>query len=242
MKYIFLFVVLCGALFAQTNSKLNLAYLILGKDSGTVKSSESLKTAKKSVGTAILLSALLPGMGELYAGTFNSSGKYLTMAEGSFLVGYIGMNSYASWQRSNYKEFAKSRGGVNSASTFSDDYYADIGSYSDIKQFNDYKTLNGEFSKLYDSQRDYWSWGTESNRKEYRNMWVSAQHANNNLRFVVGAMLLNRLFSVINAVRSVVAYNKSLETVSENNFINKYEISAYQDSFNSLNLSVRYNF
>ena len=73
-------------------------------------------------------------------------------------------------------------------------------------------------------------------------MWVSAQHANNNLRFVVGAMLLNRLFSVINAVRSVVAYNKSLETVSENNFINKYEISAYQDSFNSLNLSVRYNF
>jgi len=39
-------------------------------------------------------------------------------------------------------------------------------------------------------------------------MWVSSEQAHNDLRFVVGAMILNRIASMINAVRLVSAYNK----------------------------------
>ena len=42
-------------------------------------------------------------------------------------------------------------------------------------------------------------------------MWTSRENAFNNMRFIVGALVLNRLISAINAARLVVAYNKNLE-------------------------------
>ncbi len=38
-------------------------------------------------------------------------------------------------------------------------------------------------------------------------MWVSSESAYNNLRFVAGALILNRIISIINVVRLVNAYN-----------------------------------
>jgi hypothetical protein len=42
-------------------------------------------------------------------------------------------------------------------------------------------------------------------------MWLSSENAYNDLRFVVGAMILNRIISAINAVRLVSKYNKSVD-------------------------------
>jgi hypothetical protein len=42
-------------------------------------------------------------------------------------------------------------------------------------------------------------------------MWTSSEQTYNDLRFVVGAMILNRVVSAINAVRLVSAYNNRLE-------------------------------
>lgn len=41
-------------------------------------------------------------------------------------------------------------------------------------------------------------------------MWSSSEGAYNKVRFVVGALILNRIVSAINAVRLVSAYNKNL--------------------------------
>jgi len=64
---------------------------------------------------------------------------------------------------------------------------------------------------MYNEQQYYWKW-TEEERRSYRSMWVSSEQTFNNVRFVVGALLLNRLVSAINAVRLVAAYNKRAET------------------------------
>ncbi len=196
---------------------------------------------KKNTGIALLLSALLPGMGEYYAGTFSTSGKYFTMAEAGLLVGYVGMTSYARWQKENYKSFAVTKGGAK-GTNFDDDYYANISNYSDITQYNNDKAANQQYSQLYDVNDKFWSWGTETARKEYRTMWVATQHSNNNLRFVVGGMLLNRLFSIINAVRSVASYNKSLDQGSGSGVSLKYDITFYQENFNSLTANCRVSF
>ena len=58
------------------------------------------KDQKKNTGLAILYSALLPGMGELYAGDY-SSGKYFTIADGVLWGGLIGVNAYAKNQEDN---------------------------------------------------------------------------------------------------------------------------------------------
>jgi hypothetical protein len=163
---------------------------------------------KKSPGLAIIYSLLIPGMGELYAGSY-SSGKYFTIAEGVLWATYAGFNAYGNWQKDNYKSFAASSGGVINVNK-NDDYYANVGLYLSITDYNNAQALNGNFSAMYDQKTFYWNW-TDVNRKTYRGMWLSSQNAFNDLRFIVGAMILNRVISAINAVRLVAKYNKNLE-------------------------------
>jgi hypothetical protein len=162
--------------------------------------------SKKSVILAITYSLLLPGMGELYAGNYNT-GKYFTIAEGIFWGSYIGINQYSNWEKQRYHSFAASNGGVNVAGK-SDDYFANIGIYTDINEYNDLKSQGGEFDKMYDPKLDYWKW-TGNDRKTYRAMWTAGEQSHNNLRFVVGALLLNRVASAIVAARLTAAYNKN---------------------------------
>ena len=161
--------------------------------------------SKKSVMLAITYSLLLPGMGELYAGNY-SSGKYFTIAEGVFWGTYIGMNTYSNWKKDRYHSFAASNGGVNVAGK-DDGYFTNIGIYTDINEYNDDMARNGDFNKMYNTKLDYWKW-TGSDRTTYRTMWTAGEQAHNNLRFVVGALVLNRVVSAINAARIAAAYNK----------------------------------
>jgi len=164
--------------------------------------------SKKSPGLAILLSMLLPGMGELYADNY-SSGKYFTVAEGMLWGAYIGMNTYGNWLKDQYKSFAVSSAGVNSQGKNAD-YYATIANYLNIDEYNNDQALNQNFSAMYNSSQYHWNWQSQNDRKAYRNLWVSGEQAHNDLRFVVGALILNRIASAINAARLVAAYNKRL--------------------------------
>jgi hypothetical protein len=163
---------------------------------------------KKSPALAILYSALLPGMGELYAGNYHS-GKYFTIAEASLWSIYIGMNYYQDLKKDNLIAYAKSNGGVD-PSNKDDDYYATISQYKNIEQYNNDKAFNRLFNEMYNVDLYYWKWNSENERKLYRNLWLSSQNAKNNQRFIVGAMIINRLISIINAVRLTASYNKNL--------------------------------
>lgn len=164
--------------------------------------------SRKNAGLAILYSLVLPGMGELYAGSYDS-GKYFTIADGVLWGVFAGFNIYGNWQEDNYKSFAQSRGGVSNGGK-TDEYYATIGIYQNIDDYNTAQELNREYSKVYKTSTHYWKWTSNDERKEYRSMWSSSESAYNNVRFAVGALILNRIVSAINAVRLVAAYNKNL--------------------------------
>ncbi|MEO8399535.1 MAG: hypothetical protein ABI550_06945 [Ignavibacteriaceae bacterium] len=215
MKKIFLFLVASSSfLFSQniqTKNSLELKNEI--KDSfktnpNNLPLNSLIETEKKSTGLAILYSLLLPGMGELYADAY-SSGKYFTIAEASLWGVYIGIRTYGTWQKQRYKSFAESRGGVSLAGK-DEDYFAVIGEYVDIEKYNTDQALNRDFKKIYNNKSFYWNWETNDQRKNYRSMWVSSEQSFNNLRFIVGALIVNRIVSAINAVRAVSAYNKNL--------------------------------
>ncbi|HPN37628.1 MAG TPA: hypothetical protein PL041_04440 [Melioribacteraceae bacterium] len=167
-------------------------------------------TGKKSTALAILYSLVLPGMGELYAGDY-SLGKYLTAADVVFWGATIGFNTYGKWQEDNYKSFAKSKGGVTYTGD-DEDFFGRVGSYMSVNSYNREQELNRNFGKVYNPDTYYWNWNTNELRKEYRNMWTSSEQAYNNVRFAVGALILNRIVSVINAVRLVNKHNKNLNT------------------------------
>jgi hypothetical protein len=175
-----------------------------------------LITEKKSVGLGIIYSLLLPGMGELYADAYDV-GKYFTIADGVLWGTFIGMHAYSSWQKDNYQSYAASRAGVNNSNKDAD-YYATIGDYTSIDSYNDEKALERNFNQMYDTEIYYWKWNSVEERRTYRDMWTSSEQTNNDIRFVVGGLILNRVASAINAARLVSAYNKRLEEEVSWNF------------------------
>ena len=163
---------------------------------------------KKKPGLAIIYSLLLPGMGELYAGSY-SIGKYFTIAEGVLWGTFIGMNTYGNWQKDRYKSFAASKGDVQLEGK-DEEYFATISEYLNIDDYNKEKALERSFDEMYNRTEYYWNWQGED-RKKYRSLWVSSEQTFNDVRFVVGALIVNRIASAINAVRLVAAYNKSID-------------------------------
>ncbi len=164
---------------------------------------------KKKRGLAILFSALLPGMGELYADSY-SSGKYFTIADGVLWGTLVGVSTYADNQEDNYRAFAQTYGGVN-LNGKDKAYFANIANYLNINDYNHAKELERNFNDVYYEETHYWRWADQSERKEYRSMWKSSETAKNSTRFIVGALILNRVASVINAIRLLNAYNNNLE-------------------------------
>lgn len=213
MKKTFVLLVLNFALlFAQGNQTASfeeLKYQFM--QNITIDSSKEIqyKQQKKKTGLAILYSALLPGMGELYAGGY-SSGKYFTIADGILWSGLIGVSAYAKNKENNYKSFAQAYGSVN-LNGKDDKYFADIGNYLDIYQYNRRQELDRNFEDIYNEQTHYWKWSGQTQRSEYRGMWKSSEQAYNSTRFIVGALILNRIASIINAIRLVNAHNKNLK-------------------------------
>ncbi|MBK7630371.1 MAG: hypothetical protein IPJ23_06700 [Ignavibacteriales bacterium] len=188
---------------------------------------------KKNTGLAIVYSLLLPGMGELYADAYDS-GVYFTVADGVLWGTYIGMNVYANWKKDRYISYAQSNAGISTASK-DDDYYATIGEYLNIDQYNDAKAFERNFNEMYNSNTYFWKWNTSEERKSYRDMWVSSEQSFNNLRFVVGALLLNRVVSAINAVRLVSKYNNNLN--QEVGWNVSVGVQNYPDNSSSYNIN-----
>lgn len=212
MKNIILIIsLLCFSAFAQQQEQKDLLHLKSELKSSNYNSSSALlnqaptEFKKKNAGLAIIYSLLLPGMGELYAESYQS-GKYFTIAEGVLWGTYIGFNTYGNWQKNRYKSFAASKARVD-INGKDDDYFSIIGEYISVEQYNNEKVLERDYGGMLDEKTHYWKW-TNEDRKTYRSMWVSSEHAFNNLRFVVGAMIINRIASAVNAVRLTAAYNR----------------------------------
>jgi hypothetical protein len=238
--YLFFILILCGNVIPQelpVNSILQLETEI--KSSPATINTEAIireiEDEKKSVGLGIIYSLLLPGMGELYADAYDI-GKYFTIADGILWGTYIGMSSYASWQEDNYKTYAGTYAGVDHSNK-DEDYYATIGEYSSVESYNNQKALERNFDEMYDEQEYFWKWQTTDERKIYRDMWTSSEQTNNDLRFVVGGLILNRIISAINAARLVSSYNSSLKDEMS------WNLSAGFDAMPNLptSLSVRFS-
>ncbi len=163
---------------------------------------------EKSVGLGIVYSLLLPGMGELYAGDY-SLGKFFTIADAGLWLTLFGVNFYANTKRDDYIAFAQLHARVNPNGK-DDTYWGIIGNYDDIFIYNDEMELERNYDKVYDTQTHYWKWDEVGNRKKYRAIRNSSETAFNNMKFVVSALILNRIASAIDAVIVVKNHNRKI--------------------------------
>ncbi len=164
---------------------------------------------KKSVGLAVLYSLLLPGMGELYAGSFKS-GRFFLVAEGALWLTYAGFDIYGTSIRTDARSFAKVHSGLDPSGK-NDQFYVDVGNFLSVDEYNEKKLRDRTPELVYDPAAGYaWQWDSDANRSTFRELRVSSDNVLNNMRFVVAALIVNHVASAINAARLAVAHNAAL--------------------------------
>jgi hypothetical protein len=171
---------------------------------------QSRDEQKKSVALASIYSLLLPGMGELYAGEFES-GKYFLAGEAALWLTYAVFNVYGNSLRDDSRAYATAYAGVNPAGK-DDQYYVNIGNFLSITDYNQKKLRDRSLDAVYAPNSGYdWQWESDAARTFYRSQRISSENVYNNRKYVVAAVIVNHVLSAINAGRAAVRYNSSLD-------------------------------
>jgi hypothetical protein len=171
------------------------------------------KEGLKSVTKAAFLSFLLPGAGEIYAGA-PTKGKIFISVEASSWAGFFGFRTYGGWLKKDYKVYAASHAKVNLAGK-PDEFFDNLAFYDNRDLYNQFALLyhRGE-AKPY-PEDDFWNWEWDSPESKscFRDLKNRSKTAYRRALYVVGLSLVNRVVSVIDAMKAVRSYNrkKSLE-------------------------------
>jgi hypothetical protein len=155
----------------------------------------------KSSNIAIAASLILPGSGHQYLGRNKSALAYLAVDIFS-LVGAIYSEKYSRKLNTDSRGFA----GLYASATGGDDlYWQAVGEYDDVKSYNDAIDLNREKDKRYDSESKLWFWANPDDRTEFNEMRKTASKYHLVSAICIGAMVLNRVVSVVD-IRSSSKY------------------------------------
>ncbi|HET9887475.1 MAG TPA: hypothetical protein VFR10_08180 [bacterium] len=179
-------------------------------------------TGKKSGWKAAGASFLLPGLGQKYAGRDTRAAVFFT-TEAAIWTLFTVYRVQGEIRQDRYIEFAGVHAGAPSGEN--SDYYEHIGFWSSLEQWQDIvrrdaRTLYPddptaqadyfEHNKLYD-QSEAWSWPDDETRTRYRVLRSRSESAFHNSRLALGAALLNRFVSVIDAVALTRKHNQALQ-------------------------------
>ncbi len=157
-------------------------------------------TGKKSIGKAILYSALVPGLGEYYVGN-KGKAKIFFAAEALTWISFISFKTYGNWKEDDFIRFASERAGAQLDGK--DDEFLDlVGFYVDIDQYNSLgRVSDPDRPYLEDTPENHWRWQTNVDREAYRDIKNSSREAFRRADFMIGAAVFNRIVSIIDAVR-----------------------------------------
>ena len=146
-------------------------------------------------------------MGELYAGDYGT-GKYFTGADGVLWLSLLAIDNHANSMQDDARTYAALHAGFDPSGK-DDDYYIDVSNFNDIYAYNEQVLRDRDAYKLYDpTSSDYWRWDSDGSRSIYRDQRVASDAMFNNTRFVVAALMVNRVLSAINAARIVISGNR----------------------------------
>jgi len=196
----------------------------------------------KSKTKAALLSSLLPSAGEFYSK--NSASALISLASETVLwLGYFGFLQEADWAERDYKIYASAYSGSNTTNC-SAQYYKNLQHYFSSKEYNNNVKIYARWRLgLTDSQlqsyglekwnqEDYdeflsnnlyqgheeWNWQSKDIWYRYGELRREKNKFKILAKFTIGAMIANRVISMIKAVRSTSKYNKNLSAQKDFSF------------------------
>ena len=161
------------------------------------------RSEEKSVFKAVLLSLLLPGMGELYGGGFRT-GKYFLFAESGLWLTFTSVEVYGHWLQNDARTFAGRHASANIEGK-DDQFFVNLGNFKSVYDYNEKKLRDRDPSRLYDPNGPFfWQWDNEESRMRFRDLRVKSDRVLNSVRFIVGAIIVNHIASAVHA-RQIVS-------------------------------------
>lgn len=154
-----------------------------------------------SMGKAFLLSFVLPGAGEYYAGS-KRMGKIFFGIEALLWATFAGFRTYGDWKKNDYIQFAAAHAGVDGTGK-DHTYYVAVENYDNIRDYNDAKLRQRNVKEMYPENKAYsWQWDGESSRKTFEKLRIASDNAYSRSLFVIGGIVLNHIVSGIDALRA----------------------------------------
>ncbi len=166
-------------------------------------------SGQKSLIRAGLYSLLLPGLGEYYVGHKRKARVFFTI-EALTWLGFIGFTTYGNWKEDDLIGFAAERAGARLQGK--DDFILDmVGFYDDIDQYNALgRVTDPERPYLEDTPENHWRWQTFEDRELYRDLKNASREAFRRADFMIGLAIVDRMVSVIDAVRDAKRSRRQL--------------------------------
>ena len=173
--------------------------------------SEDKVEGEKSRWKALGLSVILPGAGQYYT---ESRGKMIFFGGAEALIwsNFIGFRLYGNWKKEDYRGWAAIHAGVD-VNNKPDSYFEALTYYDNIDIYNQLELLyERSEAELYpDTPEFYWNWDSDESRIHFRKLRNDSKTAYRRSLLFLGAALVNRVLSGIDAFRSAGSYNRRKE-------------------------------
>ncbi len=211
--------------------KLELTEKIIKQNYKDSLNEQSLKIDKKNPAISLFLSLLIPGAGHLYTDRMDV-GKYFVASEVSCWLGIIGLNLYGNYLRDDSRTFASEHSGLNKNGK-DDDYFANVGNFNNIFEYNNEKLAKGQYDKLYDVNTHFWNWDSELNRNTFDLQRKKSERTYNTRIVFATGLIVNRVVSAISALVLTNKKNNSSSGIR----INSEFIGTHKNPYDGLKLN-----
>jgi hypothetical protein len=150
----------------------------------------------RSVIAAMGLSAVMPGMGHYYIDKPVSAFAYISVDAAS-LFGAVAFSTLAGQRESGARSYAAAAAGIEKVPS-GEAYWRHVGAYMDAAEYNESVELSrGSADNQYQAPESWWRWADESQKDEYNGLRQKARNLRVASSFFVGALVANRIVSVI---------------------------------------------
>ncbi|MDP8268549.1 MAG: hypothetical protein P9L97_07470 [Candidatus Tenebribacter davisii] len=175
-----------------------------------------------SVKKAMLYSAVVPGLGEMYSQKYSKGAVFLA-AETAIIFSYFRMQSEREWVINSYKQYAFSIAGV--PKDMEDSYYQLIQNYASSEEYNDdvlrdarnyyliYNTDPEGYAAYLETHlipdENSWHWDNTGEWIKYIDLRQKKQDYEIYSNFAFAAAIINRVMSIIDSAVEVKKFNRS---------------------------------
>ncbi|MDZ4722986.1 MAG: hypothetical protein SGI97_03650 [candidate division Zixibacteria bacterium] len=188
---------------------------------------------RKSRTKAILLSALVPGAGEYYLGDRRKA-RYFFVAEGLSILSFVTFKVYSNWKEDDYIRLAASNASARLEGK-SDEFVDLVGFYDNVDLYNTAGRVIEPSREYYHPNNldTYWRWENPEDRDMFRTLKNSSREADRRSEFALGAMVVTRFISIIDATLMSRKQGRLLEEKISLGGNSSLDIAVYPASKNS---------